>query len=61
MVPDDTFLVNILNSLSRLLLAASTALTAQTGSLVSPTRKVMSQSSGRWARKPRSLHSPDSS
>ena len=38
-----------------------TALTAHTGSLSSPTRKVMSQSSGRWARKPRSLHSPDSS
>ena len=35
---------------SRLLLAARTAFTAQTGSLVSPTRKVMSQSSGIEAR-----------
>ena len=37
-----------------LLLAAITAFTAQTGSLVSPTRKVTSQSSGILAKNPMS-------
>ena len=37
-------------NLTYLLLAARTALTAHTGSLVSPTKKVMSHSSGIEAR-----------
>ena len=43
-------IMTLLTFLARLLLAAKTALTAQTGSLVSPTKKVMSQSSGMEAR-----------
>ena len=42
-------------------LAARIAFTAQTGSLSRPTRKVTSQSSGRFARKPRSEHKPPKS
>ena len=43
---------------ANLLLAPSTALTAHTGSLVSPTRKVTSQSSGMDARNRMSSDSP---
>ena len=48
-------------SLKTGLLAPRMAFTAQTGSLSDPTRKVTSHSSGRWARKERSLHKPPKS
>ena len=57
----DDFFFSIEIIFSDAFLAARIAFTAQTGSLSRPTRKVTSQSSGRFARKPRSEHKPPKS